>query len=59
MRSQEHATCPYPMPDQSSLRTFYYWKIRFNRLAPELFFLILAQPVYEMRIIQEPNTLDL
>jgi len=30
-----------------------------NLLAPELFFLILAHPVYKMRIIQEPNTLDL
>jgi len=30
-----------------------------NLLAPELFFLILALPVYKMRIIQEPNTLDL
>ena len=28
-------------------------------LAPELFFLILAHPVYKMWIIQEPNTLDL
>jgi len=31
----------------------------FNLLAPELFFLILAHPVYKMWIIQEPNTLDL
>jgi len=31
-----------------------------NLLAPELFFfLILAQPVYKMWIIQEPNMLDL
>jgi len=30
-----------------------------NRLAPELFFLILAHPVYKMWIIQEPNTLEL
>ena len=30
-----------------------------NILAPELFFLILAQPVYEMWIIQEPNKLEL
>jgi len=28
-------------------------------LAPELFFFILAHPVYKMWIIQEPNTLDL
>ena len=26
-----------------------------NLLAPELFFLILAHPVYKMQIIQEPN----
>ena len=32
---------------------------RFNLLAPELFFLILAHPVYKMWIIQEPNTLEL
>ena len=30
-----------------------------NLLAPELFFLILAQPVYKMWIIQDPNTLEL
>jgi hypothetical protein len=31
----------------------------FNLLAPELFFLILWQPVYKMWIIQEPNKLEL
>jgi len=31
----------------------------FNLLAPELFFLILAHPVYKMWIIQEPNMLEL
>jgi len=30
-----------------------------NLLAPELFFFILAQPVYKMLILQEPNTLEL
>ena len=30
-----------------------------NLLAPELFFLILAYPVYKMWITQEPNTLKL
>jgi len=30
-----------------------------NLLAPELFFLNLAHPVYKMWIIQEPNTLEL
>ena len=30
-----------------------------NLLAPELFFKILAHPVYKMWIIQEPNTLEL
>ena len=30
-----------------------------NFLAPELFILILAHPVYKMWIIQEPNTLEL
>jgi len=33
--------------------------INFNLLAPELFFLILAQSVYKMWIKQEPNTLEL
>ena len=31
----------------------------FNLLAPELFFLISAHPVYKMWIKQEPNTLEL
>ena len=31
----------------------------FNLLTPELFSLILAQPVHEMWIIQEPNKLEL
>ena len=31
----------------------------FNLLDPELFFLVLAHPVYKMRIIQEPNTIEL
>ena len=31
----------------------------FNPLAPELFFLIFAHPVYKMWIIQEPNKLAL
>ena len=31
----------------------------FNLLAPELFFFILAHPVYKMWIIQEPNKLEL
>ena len=30
-----------------------------NLLAQELFFLILAHPVYSMWLIQEPNTLEL
>jgi len=30
-----------------------------NLLAPELFFLILAHPVYKIWIIQEPNMLEL
>jgi len=30
-----------------------------NLLVPELFFLILAHPVYKMLIQQEPNTLEL
>jgi hypothetical protein len=32
---------------------------RLNLLDPELFFLVLAHPVYKMRIIQEPNTIEL
>jgi len=30
-----------------------------NLLAPELFFFILAHPVYKMWIMQEPNMLEL
>ena len=31
-----------------------------NLLAPELFFfLIFSAPVYKMRVLQEPNTLEL
>ena len=37
--------------------TVLSWHI--NPLAPELFFLILAHPVYKMWIIQEPNKLAL
>jgi len=32
---------------------------KLNLLAPELFFLILAHPVYKMWIRQEPNMLEL
>jgi len=35
------------------------YAIVFNLLAPELFFLILAHPVYKMWIMQEPNSLEL
>jgi len=31
----------------------------FNLLAPELFFFNLTHPVYKMRIIREPNMLEL
>ena len=38
----------------------YLWGwVVVNLLALELFFLILAHPVYKMWIIQEPNTLEL
>ena len=30
-----------------------------NLLAPEIFFFILAHPVYKMWIVQEPNKLEL
>jgi len=35
------------------------WQVGFNLLAPELFFLILAHPVYKMWIKQQQNTLEL
>jgi len=41
---------------------FYLYFIRHfnvNLLAPELLFLILAHPVYKMRIIQETSMLEL
>ena len=34
-------------------------RLEINLLAPELFFLILAHPVYKMWIIQKPTTLEL
>ena len=34
------------------------WTV-FNLLDPELFFLVLAHSVYKMRIIQEPNMIEL
>jgi len=34
-------------------------QLRINLLESELFFLILAHPVYKMWIVQEPNTLEL
>ena len=39
---------------KKKLRSYYI-----NILYPELYFLVLAQPVYKMRIIQEPNTIEL
>ena len=39
----------YPQLSQSTL----------NLLDPELFFLVLAHAVYKMRIMQEPNTIEL
>ena len=35
-----------------------YW-VNINLLAPELYFLILAHPVYKLWIIHELNTLEL
>ena len=37
----------------------HFYCYHFNLLDPELFFLILAHPVYKMWIIQEPNTIEL
>ena len=34
-------------------------KFIFNLLDPELFFLVLAHPLYKMRIIQETNKIEL
>ena len=36
-----------------------HFHISFNLLGPELFFLVLAHPVYKMRIIHEPNPIEL
>ena len=43
----------------STVTTRRLFRRHFNPLAPELFFLILAHPVYKMWIIQEPNKLAL
>ena len=50
-----------PFRDFETLRQSFVGKTTadINLLAPELFFLILAHPVYKMWIIQEPNTLEL
>ena len=37
----------------------YNIEMYFKLLEPELFFLILAHPVYKMWIIKEPNALEL
>ena len=42
---------------ETSVRNYHYSLL--NLLAPELFFLILAHPVYKMWMIQEPNMLEL
>jgi len=53
------------MPRPSHSSRFYHpdiirWGVQIiSLLAPELFFFILAHPVYKMWIIQEPNTLEL
>jgi len=39
--------------------TVIYFSFVINRLAPKLFFFILAHPVYKMWIKQEPNMLEL
>ena len=46
-------------PDTVSCRIRHAVTTSLNPLAPELFFLILAHPVYKMWIIQEPNKLAL
>jgi len=45
--------------DSLHLRRNCLLKYVINLMAPELFSLILAHPVYKMWIIQEPNTLEL
>ena len=55
----------FPLPIHRSNFFFYNFLssprmlVSVNLLAPELFFLILAHPVYKMWIIQEPNKLAL
>jgi len=49
----QHITSPTSL----SLTFCMSWLL--NLLAAELFFLILAHPVYKMWIIQEPNILEL
>ena len=45
--------------NQFNVIYFYICVWSVNLLALELFFLILAHPVYKMWIIQEPNKLEL
>jgi hypothetical protein len=55
--------CYMPHPSHYSLSDHPHnvgWGVQIiNLFVPELFFLILAHPVYKMWIIQEPNTSEL
>ena len=46
-------------PPRAPYKNVLNLKSVFKILAPELFFLILAHPVYKMWKIQEPNKLEL
>jgi hypothetical protein len=56
---KKHRTCNSPDLQQLLVHCFRRWKVAtyqfINPLALELFFLILAHPIYKMWIIQEPN----
>ena len=45
--------------DFDILVRFLISRLTLTFFGPELFFLILAHPVYKMLIIQEPDTLEL
>ena len=52
----------FPPRNSVLLQSVLFYKCsthHLNLLVPELFFLILAHSVYKIRIIQEPNTLEL
>ena len=54
-----HVRGPTVVPSQYTTELSYMRPLRCQPFGPGIIFLVLAQPVYKMRIIQEPNTIEL